>query len=988
MSAGVEHQTAWVSTSERSGVGADSLRAATRIRRATATLLIVIGIAGLTLIYAWYEATKEQIAADLQDRLGRAMLEAALPTNHLLNGYESLLNALEGTPRASFSSEFGALTRAREKAFLGRLEPTYQLVILTLKGHRTAQWPSADMPLVEDPANLIDEARRSERPVLSAPYAAGGAWYATVVGRGPVEMVGRKEGDESSNVSPKFLALTFPLATLTEWWRDSGLPEGSSLAILTDDNRLWWRYPLLPDELGRDMTRDPLFGTGGTARRDFTLARAAPNLGGEKYLLGSRALESFGLQLVAAVPGGQIAQLWRKRHLASLMIFLAAGLVIVGSIGFGGWVIASEAEKRAQAMAALEASEVRFRDIADAASDWFWQSDAEGRFTAISRRMEDITGIPTSWLMGRRREDRFDDRIDKEQLKIYQDAIAKHAPFRDFVYPSLWQDGKVRWFRISGKPIFGADGAFLGYRGAGADITERREAEERLAALRARLERAIENQASSFALFDDEGRLAVRNQSFASHFQIHDDRPIEIGTRYEEIMEDYARSGRNLAAARNPEAWLELRRRIHESGRAVDEPLSDGSWIRTRESRTPEGELVCVYMDLTQDKRREAELIRLNEENRRLAAGVDAAGVGIVITNPQLPDNQVIFVNPEFTRITGYEADEVVGRNCRFLQGPQTDKKAAGRIAESLSNQQQIELEILNYRKDGSAFWNLLAINPVFGENGEPHYFVGIMNDVTAQKQSELELLLTKEAAEAANRSKSEFLAIMSHELRTPLNAIIGFSDILKAEMFGPVGDGRYKDYACDIFESGSHLLSLINDILDLSKAEAGKLELREGPFRIDEAVERALGMMRPHASQAGIDLDVDLAAGIEGLEIMADERKIKQVLLNLLSNAIKFSQGGTRVTVGVWRGDDGLTVEVADQGIGIAEEDIALAFEPFHQVDSTLSREREGTGLGLPLAKRMIELHDGTMAMESAPEVGTRVRFVLPLVRIQRAAA
>ena len=952
------------------GIGAQ----ATRIRNGTLVLLAVICAAGVALVYAWAEATSKRIGTDLQDRLGRAVSEVALHTDHLLGGYERFLAALAETDEAGFE----VLAGAGEAAFIGEPGFAHQVQLLSDDGRPLTPAGGRGMPLVGDAGALLAEVERLGRPLLSAAYRQGDAWYATIVGRGPV----------GARQAQRYIALTFPLAGLTEWWHDYGLPPDSSLTILTADRRLWWSSPLEPDALGSDRSLDPVLNTVAARKSESDVVEVVPPASGRPFMAAGRALEAFELCIVAAVPRAHVAQIWRDRHLGSLLILLAAGIVIVGAIGFAGRTIASDAVKRSEAMAALEASELRFRDMADAASDWFWRTDAEGRILTLSGQIEEVAGVSQDCFIGKKRADIIDDKIDPESLKRFQASLDAREAFRDFVYPYTDPNGGEHWFKISGKPIFDWEGVFRGYRGVGTDITEQRSSDVRLGALRARLERAIEHSPNPFALFDQEGRLAVMNQGFVDHFQSSDEQALGFGAHYDDVMRDYARSGRNLAAVHDPEGWLDLRRSTHETGRAVDEPLSDGRWIRTRESRTPEGELVCVYMDLTKEKRREAELLRLGEENRRLAAAVEATDLGIVITNPSLPDNQVIFVNPAFTRITGYRPDDVVGRNCRFLQGPDTDRRAKASMSEALSKGESVELEILNYRKDGQPFWNLIAINPVFDDAGQVRYFVGILNDVTAQKQSERELLLTKEAAEAANRSKSEFLAIMSHELRTPLNAIIGFSDILKAEMFGPVGDDRYKDYANDIFESGSHLLSLINDILDLSKAEAGKLDLRESSFRLEEAVERALGMMRPHANRAGIALELERGPAVEGLELLGDERKIKQVLLNLLSNAIKFSASGSQVTVGIARSKEGVVVEVGDEGIGIPAEEIGRALEPFHQVDSTLSREREGTGLGLPLAKRMIELHDGWMSIESTPDVGTRVRFTLPAARIQREAA
>ncbi len=246
-----------------------------------------------------------------------------------------------------------------------------------------------------------------------------------------------------------------------------------------------------------------------------------------------------------------------------------------------------------------------------------------------------------------------------------------------------------------------------------------------------------------------------------------------------------------------------------------------------------------------------------------------------------------------------------------------------------------------------------------------------------------------KVRAEAANKSKSEFLANMSHELRTPLNAVNGFSEIMIAEMYGPMGDPRYKEYAQDIHNSGQHLLALINDILDMSKIEAGKMNLKFEPMSLEDVTEDAVRLIRNRAEAAGLELQVDFPFLPE---IEADYRAVKQVLLNLLSNAVKFTPKGGRVTVRAEVRTDAfgerVRVSVQDTGIGISKEDLARLAQPFEQVESQHSKTTQGTGLGLALTKALIELHQGALEMDSAPGEGTTVSFTLPLRRGQAFAA
>jgi signal transduction histidine kinase len=230
---------------------------------------------------------------------------------------------------------------------------------------------------------------------------------------------------------------------------------------------------------------------------------------------------------------------------------------------------------------------------------------------------------------------------------------------------------------------------------------------------------------------------------------------------------------------------------------------------------------------------------------------------------------------------------------------------------------------------------------------------------------------------EIANRHKSEFLANMSHELRTPLNAIIGFSEVLDERYFGQLTD-KQDEYVKDIHSSGKHLLSLINDILDLSKIEAGRMELEVSDFDLPSALDNALTLVKERAQRHSIALGkrVDPALGT----VRADERKVKQIMLNLLSNAVKFTPEGGRVSVAAKANGEAIEISVADTGIGIAPEDQEAVFEEFKQVGRDYTRKAEGTGLGLALTKRFVELHGGTISLTSTPGKGSTFTFTLPL--------
>jgi signal transduction histidine kinase len=232
---------------------------------------------------------------------------------------------------------------------------------------------------------------------------------------------------------------------------------------------------------------------------------------------------------------------------------------------------------------------------------------------------------------------------------------------------------------------------------------------------------------------------------------------------------------------------------------------------------------------------------------------------------------------------------------------------------------------------------------------------------------------------EVANQHKSEFLANMSHELRTPLNAIIGFSEVLLERMFGELNE-KQDDYLKDIHSSGKHLLTLINDILDLSKVEAGRMELERSAFDLPSAISNAMTLVRERAYQHGIKLALGADPNLG--EIVADERKFKQILVNLLSNAVKFTPDGGRIDVNAHRDTDNVAIAVRDTGIGIAREDQDAVFEEFRQVGRNYTNKQEGTGLGLALTRKFVELHGGKIWLESEPGKGSTFTFTIPIHR------
>jgi signal transduction histidine kinase len=273
----------------------------------------------------------------------------------------------------------------------------------------------------------------------------------------------------------------------------------------------------------------------------------------------------------------------------------------------------------------------------------------------------------------------------------------------------------------------------------------------------------------------------------------------------------------------------------------------------------------------------------------------------------------------------------------------------------------------------------LISLHMTMGRIGEQEpKFCALIRDITAWKKSQEDLLNAKRQAEKASTAKSEFLAKISHEIRTPLNAIIGFSEVMMSERFGPVGNDRYKDYLHDIHNSGEHLVSLLNDLLDLSKIEAGKLELTFTSVDLNDLMQQTVALMQPQAARERIILRQALAANLP--PVHADARSVLQIALNLLSNAVKFTGAGGQVIVSTTLSDRGdVILRVKDSGAGMSDKDIETALEPFRQLATSARYGSGGSGLGLPLTKALTEANRATFSIRSAVNSGTLIEIVFP---------
>ena len=371
----------------------------------------------------------------------------------------------------------------------------------------------------------------------------------------------------------------------------------------------------------------------------------------------------------------------------------------------------------------------------------------------------------------------------------------------------------------------------------------------------------------------------------------------------------------------------------------------------------------------------------LAEREERLNAIVTTVADGIITVDA---DGTVVTSNPKAAEIFGFSENELPGTCLDLLLSDSNMDTHAGDIEavawseiDPSSGRARI---VAGQHRSERVFPMEITFSQM--ESGGQVMFAGVLRDITDLKQRELELLLAKEQAELANRAKTEFLANMSHELRTPLNAVIGLAEVMRQELYGGLGSSEYLQMAHDIHDSGSQLLEIISDILDMSLLEAYAFKLDESEIAIAATVRMCDEVLGERIRSAGVTLRFDIPDDIPGL--VADDGLCRRMIVNLLSNAAKFTSEGGSVVIGAERRSNGeIAISVSDTGIGIAAENLDRVFAPFIQADGTLQRTFEGTGLGLPLVKSMIELHGGRVEIASEIGAGTIVTLVFPADRV-----
>ena len=622
-------------------------------------------------------------------------------------------------------------------------------------------------------------------------------------------------------------------------------------------------------------------------------------------------------------------------------------------------------------------AEERLEELSAASTDWLWETDADGRYTYFSDTYIRNCGISTSEVLGLTRREFLADRLPDEELtnstkwENFWQTVEAQQPFEGFVFTLFDSDQAVLTLRLSGAPVFSNDGAFQGYRGTGTNLTTQLNAQRELESRRNLLRSIIDNAPGQITLKDTDGRYGLVNAAFAEGW----------GLQPKDMI------GKTLREVAGPDYIEETE--AHD--RAV--LMSRKPVIRERSVISPDGSL-DVHMitkfpipnasgdisgigtfssDITELKETQKILSKREEEFRSI---FESSHIGMCLQNAS---GRRLFVNQAYCNILGVPREELEGSTIIDFTHPDDIDNSADVLRKlNTGESEYARFEKRFIRADGSVVCADVNMSTLRLSGDNEARAIAQIIDITDQKQSESALIDAKEQAEMANRTKSEFLANMSHELRTPLNSIIGFSQILMTEMFGSLGNPRYVEYSRDIYDSSTHLLSVISDILDISKIEAGEATVMPGEVYIPDAIRACVTMIETRAEIKDIDIDIDLPDDLP--QIYVDVRQQKQILLNLLSNAVKFTPDGGKIVISArLEPDESLCIQVEDNGIGIAAQDIQKIFEPFGQVQSKPDRPHEGTGLGLSLSKSLTELNGGQLRLASELGKGTRVSIHFP---------
>lgn len=663
---------------------------------------------------------------------------------------------------------------------------------------------------------------------------------------------------------------------------------------------------------------------------------------------------------------------------------------LANDLAFGIGTLRTRIEHQ-EAEEALRLSEERWQLALRGNNDGIWDWNVRSNQIFFSARSKEMLGFEDHEIPNHL--DEWAKRVHPDDLGWVTEAIQEHfagkTPFYITEHRVHCKDGSYKWILDRGQALWDEAGNVIRMVGSHTDITEKREAEEALRDSEAKFRAFLESASEAIIVTNPKGEIVVFNAKAEELFGYN--RTEVLGQTVEVLIpERYRHHHTNHRAdyqAHPSQRQMSKTKNLSAQRKDGSEfPIEAGlSSIETKN-----GKFVMTFLlDITERRQSEEEIKRLNESLERRAVEsetryqqiVELAEEGIWVIDAQ---SQTTYVNHAMTRILGYTESEMLEHPIsEFIDEWEEIQVNSDLTPANLSWVDKKELKLKT--KNGTPIWTYMSTSPVLDENGNLLWSCSLVYDITNRKQAEEQLRQSSERISLANaelaratRLKDEFLTSMSHELRTPLNAILGLAEALQEEVYGELTQKQRKSMIT-IENSGKHLLALINDILDLSKIESGKMELQLDSVSPQSLCESSLTFVKQQAHNKKIHLSSKIPEGISNIAL--DERRIRQVLINLLNNAVKFTPEGGKVDLEV-KGDSDqeiLQFSVTDTGIGIASENIDRLFKPFVQLDSSLSRRYAGTGLGLALVRRIVELHGGSVSLLSEIGKGSRFTVTLP---------